>query len=388
MAKKLDNRISKIAASKTIEVDTAAKKLIASGAKVYNFSCGEPDFSAPAFVRQSLTKAFDQGKTKYGAAIGDLSLREEIARKLKRDNGLSYQAGNIAVTNGCKQALYNVFQAILNEGDEVIVYSPFWVSYTEQIRLAGGIPRIVKTDKNLEPDVERTRRALNSKTRAVIINSPNNPTSMVYSKKRLQELAKLFAKRNIYVITDDVYEKLIYGDTEFYTIAQFMKAAKDRVVVINGISKSYAMTGFRVGYIAASEEIIGLINRLQSHSSGNVCGIAQVAAEDVMKRGDKFVAEGRRVFAKRCDLVTELLEQNEHIKFIQPQGAFYFFVDISGIEPDSSKFCRKLLQKEKIATVPGIAFGQEGYIRISFASSESDLRAGIKKFNQFCEKYA
>ncbi|NQV13342.1 MAG: aminotransferase class I/II-fold pyridoxal phosphate-dependent enzyme, partial [Parcubacteria group bacterium] len=280
MARKLTNRITKVAASQTIEIDTTAKKLIASGTKVYNFSCGEPDFAAPAFVRQSLTKAFDQGNTKYSAAIGYPSLRKEIARKLKQDNGLSYSINNIAVTNGCKQALYNTFRTILNRGDEVIVYSPFWVSYTEQIKLAGGHPRIVKTDKNLEPDVKRTQQAIGPKTRAVIINSPNNPTGVVYSKERLQELAKLFARHNIYVITDDVYEKLVYGDTQFYSIAQFMKAAKKRVVVINGVSKAYAMTGFRVGYVAADEEIINLMNRLQSHSTGNVCGGAQVAAED------------------------------------------------------------------------------------------------------------
>jgi len=262
------------------------------------------------------------------------------------------------------------------------------VSYTEQIKLAGGHPRIVKTDKNLEPDVKRTQQAIGPKTRAVIINSPNNPTGVVYSKERLQELAKLFARHNIYVITDDVYEKLVYGDTQFYSIAQFMKAAKKRVVVINGVSKAYAMTGFRVGYVAADEEVINLMNRLQSHSTGNVCGVAQVAAEDALRRGDKFVERGRRVFAWRRDLATELLEQNKQIKYIKPQGAFYFFINIRQITKDSSKFCQKLLEQEKVATVPGVAFGQEGYVRVSFANKESDLRAGIKKFNKFCEKYA
>ncbi|MFH2104995.1 MAG: pyridoxal phosphate-dependent aminotransferase [Parcubacteria group bacterium] len=322
MAKKLDNRITKIAASQTIEVDTAAKKLIASGVKVYNFSCGEPDFAAPAFVRQSLVKAFNQGKTKYGASLGDPVLREEITRKLKRDNGLSYSIDNIAVTNGCKQALYNTFCTILNQGDEVIVYSPFWVSYTEQIKLAGGRARVVRTDKNLEPDIQRTRQAIGSRTKAVIINSANNPTGMVYSRQRLQELAKMFIQHDLYVITDDVYEKLVYDNTKFYSIAQFMKAAKKRVLVINGISKAYAMTGFRVGYVAADKEIISLMNRLQSHSTGNVCGVAQVAAEDVLRRGDEFVEQGRQIFQKRRDLVAGLLEQNKRIKFIKPQGAF------------------------------------------------------------------
>lgn len=383
--KKINNKITKIEPSKTLEIDMEAKRLKASGLKVYNFSAGEPDLLPPKFIKQSLGSAFDNGKTKYGATTGEISLKNEICQKLKKDNKLSYKPENIAVTNGCKQALYNIFQCILNKGDEVIVYSPYWVSYRAQIELAGGRIKIVKTDKNFEPDLEKTKKAINNKTRAVIINSPNNPTGVVYSKKRLHELARLFEDKNIYVITDDVYEKLVFGE-KFYTIAQFMKK-KEKAIVVNGISKSYALTGLRVGYVAAFKEIISLVNKLQSHQTGNVCSLAQAAAEDVLKNGDEFVGKMAKVFEKRRDLVEKILIENNKISFNKPRGAFYFFINISKIDKDSSRFCKKLLEEKKVAMVPGVAFGMEGYVRISFASSEKDLREGLGKFNEFCRNY-
>jgi len=384
--KKINNKVTKIEPSKTLEIDAKAKKLKASGAMVYNFSAGEPDLAPPEFIKESLNKAFISGKTKYGATTGEISLKNEICQKLKKDNGLSYKPENVAVTNGCKQALYNIFQCILNEGDEVIVYSPYWVSYQAQIELAGGKIKIVKTDKNFEPDLEKTRKAINNKTRAVIINSPNNPTGAVYSREKLQALAKLFIKKDIYVITDDVYEKLVYGE-KFYTIAQFMKKKKNKVIVVNGLSKSHALTGLRVGYIVASSDIINLVNKIQSHQTGNVCILAQAATEDALKYGNDFIKKMAKVFEKRRDLVEKILSQNNKISFIKSDGAFYFFINISKIDQDSSRFCNKLLKDKKVAVVPGVAFGLDGYVRISFASSEKDLREGLEKFNEFCKNY-
>lgn len=381
--KKINNKVTKIEQSKTIEIDIEAKRLKALGQKIYNFSAGEPDLEPPKFIKKSLDQSFLQGKTKYGAVTGEENLKEEICQKLKRDNGLSYNQNNIAVTNGCKQALYNIFQCILNEGDEVIIYSPYWVSYKAQVELAGGKVKVIKTNKNFEPDLEKTKEAINNKTRAVIINSPNNPSGAVYSKDKLKELAKLFIKKNIYVICDDVYEKLVYGQ-KFYSIAQFMKSKKDKVMVVNGISKSHALTGLRVGYVAAAKDIIKLINKLQSQSTGNVCSIAQVVAEDVLKKGDSFVEKSNKIFEKRCNLVEKILKKNSKISFIKPSGAFYYFVNIKKIDNNSDRFCKKLLKEKKIALVPGIAFGMEGYVRISFASSERDLREGLEKFNGFC----
>jgi len=369
-----------------LEIDMEAKRLKTLGQKVYNFSAGEPDLAPPEFIRESLNQAFNLGKTKYGATTGEISLKNEICQKLKKDNGLSYKPENVAVTNGCKQALYNIFQCILNEGDEVIVYSPYWVSYQAQIELAGGKIKIVKTDKNFEPDLEKTRKAINNKTRAVIINSPNNPTGAVYFREKLQALAKLFIKKDIYVITDDVYEKLVYGE-KFYTIAQFMKKKKNKVIVVNGLSKSHALTGLRVGYIVASSDIINLVNKIQSHQTGNVCILAQVATEDALKYGNDFIKKMAKVFEKRRDLVEKILSQNNKISFIKSDGAFYFFINISKIDQDSSRFCNKLLKDKKVAVVPGVAFGLDGYVRISFASSEKDLREGLEKFNEFCKNY-
>jgi aspartate aminotransferase len=384
--KKISNKVTQVRPSKTLEIDAKAKVMEAAGFKVYNFSAGEPDLAPPELIRESLNKAFTLGKTKYGATCGELSLREEICQKLKKGNKLSYKPENIAVTNGCKQALYNIFQCILNPGEEVVVYSPYWVSYLAQIKLADGRPRIVKTDKNFEPDLEKTQKAINSKTKAVIVNSPNNPTGVVYSKNKLQVLAKLFEDKNIYVITDDVYEKLIFNG-KFYTIAQFMKKKKDKVIIVNGISKSYALTGLRVGYIAANRDIISLVNNLQSHESGNVCSVAQVVAEDVLRKGDSFVRNMAMTFKKRKDLVENILNKNNKINFKKPDGAFYYFINIFGIDKDSDKFCKRLLQEKKVAIVPGAAFGMEGYVRISFANNEKDLKKGLKKFNEFCEKY-
>jgi len=369
-----------------LEIDMEAKRLKTLGQKVYNFSAGEPDLAPPEFIRESLNQAFNLGKTKYGATTGEISLKNEICQKLKKDNGLSYKPENVAVTNGCKQALYNIFQCILNEGDEVIVYSPYWVSYQAQIELAGGKIKIVKTDKNFEPDLEKTRKAINNKTRAVIINSPNNPTGAVYFREKLQALAKLFIKKDIYVITDDVYEKLVYGE-KFYTIAQFMKKKKNKVIVVNGLSKSHALTGLRVGYIVASSDIINLVNKIQSHQTGNVCILAQAATEDALKYGNDFIKKMAKVFEKRRDLVEKILSQNNKISFIKSDGAFYFFINISKIDQDSSRFCNKLLKDKKVAVVPGVAFGLDGYVRISFASSEKDLREGLEKFNEFCKNY-
>ncbi|NQU99594.1 MAG: aminotransferase class I/II-fold pyridoxal phosphate-dependent enzyme, partial [Parcubacteria group bacterium] len=277
--KKIHNKIAQIELSKTIEIDTEAKRLKSSGQKIYNFSAGEPDLLPPEFVKQSLSQAYDRGKTKYGAVTGEQSLKEEICKKLKKDNNLSYKPENIAVTNGCKQALYNIFQCILNPLDEVIIYSPYWMSYTEQIKLAGGSARIIEVNDDFEPDLKKTKKAINSRTKAVVLNSPNNPTGAVYSKEKLQELAKIFKSKNIYVITDDVYERLVYGE-KFYTIAQFMKDSLDKVIVVNSISKSYALPGLRLGYIAASKDVIDLVGRLQCQSTGNVCSIAQYVAED------------------------------------------------------------------------------------------------------------
>ncbi len=384
--KRINNKVTKIEPSKTLEIDAEAKRLKSFGFRVYNFSAGEPDLAPPEFIKKSLTTAFDDGKTRYGATTGEVSLKNGICKKLKKDNGLSYRPENIVVTNGCKQALYNIFQCILNSGDEVIVYSPYWVSYQAQIELAGGKIKIVKTDKNFGPDLEETKKAINNKTRAVILNSPNNPTGAVYSRKKLQELSKFFIKENIYVITDDVYEKLVFGE-KFYTIAQFMKKKKNKVIVVNGISKSHALTGLRIGYVATSKDIISLISKLQSHQTGNVCSLAQVVAEDVLKNGNDFVNKMVNIFEKRRNLVEKILNNNNKISFNKPKGAFYFFIDISKIDKDSTRFCKKLLNKKKVAMVPGIAFGMEGYVRISFASSEKDLREGLGEFNEFCKKY-
>lgn len=384
--KKIHNKITQIELSKTIEIDTEAKRFKALGQRIYNFSAGEPDLLPPEFIKESLNKAIDQGKTKYGTVTGEKSLKEEICKKLKKDNDLSYKSENIAITNGCKQALYNIFQCILNPLDEVIVYSPYWMSYTEQIKLAGGKAQIIEVDENFEPDIEKTREAISDKTKAIVINSPNNPTSAVYSKEKLQELAKILENKDVYVICDDVYEKLVYYE-KFYTIAQFMKNNLDRMIVVNSISKSYALPGLRVGYIAASKDIIDLVGRLQCQSTGNVCSIAQCVAEDVLKKGNSFIEESNKVFKKKRDLAEGILNKNNKISFVKPSGAFYFFVNIMKIDEDSNRFCKKLLEYKKIATVPGVAFGMDGYVRISFASSEQDLREGLGKFNEFCEEY-
>lgn len=384
---KLAKRVSLIAESQTLAIDNKAKELLAAGEKVYNFSVGEPDIAPPSSLLRGIIKAFKAGKTKYTAPIGPLDVRKRIADLIFELDGLKYAAEEIALGSGGKQILNNIFQVILNPGEEVIILTPAWVSYAEQVKLAGGKPVFVSTDKNFDLDVSKVLKKINKKTKALIINSPCNPTGAVFSKEKLIELAKKIEKKNLFVVSDEIYQNLVY-EGEFYTVASFSSKMREKTIIAHGLSKSHSMTGVRLGFCAASKEIIKAINKIQGQNTGNPCSLIQAAVPEVLDNSGNYEKKYFALFKKRRDFAEKILLKNKTVNLVHPKGAFYFFIDVSKIIPNSVDFCAKLLAEELVALVPGIAFGKEGFVRISFASSFEDLEKGLNKFNKFCRKYS
>ncbi|MBU1167178.1 pyridoxal phosphate-dependent aminotransferase [Patescibacteria group bacterium] len=383
----ISKRIQNIASSQTIAVDSKAKQLICEGKKIYNFAVGEPDIAPPEVLIKAIDKAYHEGKTKYTHPAGTPEVREKVAAHLYGLDKVKYSKDQIVVTNGGKQALFLAFQSIINEGDEVIILKPYWVSYTEQVKLAQGKPVFVDTTDEFQLDIEAIKEALTNKTKAIILNSPSNPTGMVFKKDSIKKLAAELEGKDIYIISDDIYQNLSY-DEEFYPIAKYSKKIKEQTIIIQGLSKSHAMTGLRLGFMAANLEVTAAATKLQSQLSSNPNSLLQAASIEVMENSEEYEKKYFELFKSRRDLVVSILEKNDKISFNKPQGAFYVFVNISQIENDSAKFSEKLLEEELVATVPGIAFGMEGFVRLSFASSEKDLKEGLSKFNAFCEKIA
>ncbi|MBR6543587.1 MAG: pyridoxal phosphate-dependent aminotransferase, partial [Anaerotignum sp.] len=372
-------------------ISSKAAEMKAAGLPVVTFGAGEPDFNTPEHIRQAGIDAINNGQTRYTPAAGTPQLRQAVCDKLKKDNGLDYEPAQIVISNGAKHSLMNTFMAILNEGDEVIIPAPFWLSYSEMVRIAGGVPVIIYTKKENQfmMTKEELEQAYTEKTKAVVLTSPSNPTGQVMSKDDLQMIADFAVKNDILVIADEIYEKLIYDeDKQHISIASLGKEIYDRTIVINGVSKSYAMTGWRIGYTAAPLAISKLMASLQSHMASNPNSIAQAATVAALNGPQDCVAEMLVEFKKRRDYIFEREEAIPMLSALKPQGAFYLFVDVSGTYGKSydgavintaADFATILLDKKYVAVVPCADFGMPDYIRLSYATSLEIIKEGMDR---------
>jgi len=387
---KISKTAQSVSASVTMAVTARAKQLKAEGVDVISFGAGEPDFDTPEFIKAAAVQAIERGATKYSPAAGRLDLREEIARKLREENNLDYKPSQIVVTVGAKHAVYEAVHALVDPGDEVLIPAPYWVSYPEMVKLIGGVPKTIQTraeDGNkLTPDV--LRQAITDKSSLLILNYPNNPGGFCYSPDELAGLGKVIAESNIAVISDEIYEYLIYGDMEFRSFAAVCPELYDRTITINGMSKAYAMTGWRVGYAAGPEDAAGAISRMQSHMTSGPATFCQIASIEALRNGRDDIRRMHAEFAKRAKRIYERLNDIEGVTCPEPTGAFYAFPNVSrtysklGVN-NSVEFCKKLLEEAKVACVPGIGFGCDQNIRMSFATSMEMIDKGVDRLKLF-----
>jgi aspartate aminotransferase len=382
----LSDRIQTLSPSLTIAISSLARDLKAQGKDVLSFSAGEPDFGTPQRIKEEAIKALNEGFTQYTAVAGIPELLEAVATKLKRDNGLDYKPSDIIVSNGAKQSLFNLFQATLNPDDEVIIPAPYWVTYPELVKYAGAKPITIETDdiSGFKITPEQLKAAITDKTKMLILTSPSNPTGSVYSKEELEALADILKGTDIIVASDEMYEKLVYG-INFTATASISEDMYQRTVTINGLSKSVAMTGWRFGYLASpNKELIAAMNKLQSQSTSNINSITQKAAiPALLGEVDEDIESMRKAFEARAKEAVELFNQIDGLSVIEPQGAFYLFVNIKDITQDSIKFCEELLKEVGVAVVPGIGFGSDGYFRFSFATDIVTIREGVRRIEKF-----
>ncbi len=382
---KLAARVSQVTPSLTLAIAAKAKALKAEGIDVCSFSAGEPDFDTPAHIKAAAVKALEEGKTKYGAAAGEPKLREAIAHKLKIDNGLDYKSENVIVTNGGKHSLYNLIVALIDPGDEVIIPAPYWLSYPEMVTLVGGVPVIVPTDATTGYKItpEQLRKAIAPKTKLFILNSPSNPTGMVYTPDEIKALAQVVVDADIFVVSDEIYEKILYDGAEHISIGSLGKEIFDRTLISNGFAKAYSMTGWRLGYLAGPVEIIKAASTIQGHSTSNVCTFAQYGAIAALQSSQDCVEEMRQAFAKRRQVMLDRLNAIPGLSTAKPDGAFYLFPDISKTGLKSLEFCDALLEEHQVAVIPGIAFGADDNIRLSYATDMATIEKGMDRLEKF-----
>ncbi len=385
----LSKRIQTLSTSMTIAITTLALELKAEGKDILSFSAGEPDFDTPVEIKEAAKKALDEGKTKYTAIPGTPELLKAVADKLKRDNNLDYDTNMIQTNNGAKHSLFNLFQALIDEGDEVIIPAPYWVTYPEVVKYSGGTAVIIETDDTTSFKItpKQLEEAITPKTKVLVITTPSNPTGSVYSKEELEALAEVLKGTDIIVFSDEMYEKLVYGGVEFTALASISEDMFQRTVTINGLSKSASMTGWRFGYLATPKvELVSAMNKLQSQSTSNISSITQSAAIAGLNGSvDKTVQDMRKVFEERRDEAYDIVNSIEGLSVVKPDGAFYLFINIKNVSSDSMEFSKELLAKEGVAVVPGIAFGAEGYIRLSFATDINTIREGLKRLDRFVQ---
>ncbi len=377
---RINSRIARLVGSATLAITARAKELRAQGEDVVNFAGGEPDFDTPDEIKEAAVAAIRAGRTKYTPSIGTLELRRAVCAKLARDNGLEYSPEEIAVSCGAKHALFNAIQVLVDVGDEVLIPAPYWVSYPEMVKCAGAVPRILPTDSKTHFKItpEQVADAADGKTRILILNSPSNPTGAVYDRKELEGIAAVCVRRGIRIISDEIYERLVYDIPEYVSLASLGPEVRDRTVTINGVSKAYAMTGWRIGYCAASKEIIGWIKKLQDHSTSNPCAVSQAAAVKALEMGTEEAEAMRAEFAARRDVMLKGLAAIPRMRAFTPQGAFYVFVDVSAFG-DAASTAAAILDEAKVALIPGEGFGAPGFVRMSFATSRAQIREGVRR---------
>ena len=382
----LSERATSLSPSLTLSIDSKAKSMIASGQDVCGFGAGEPDFDTPEFIKAAAIAALQSGFTKYTPSSGLPELRQAIADKFKQDNGLNYKASQVIVSNGAKHSCYNAILATCQEGDEVLIPSPYWLSYPEMVRLAGAEPVFVPTreENGWKMTAEDFENAMTPRTKMVIINSPGNPTGAVYTREELEAIAAVAIEEEILILSDEIYEKLVYDDAEHLSIGSLSSEAHDLTITINGFSKAYAMTGWRLGYLGAPEAIAKAIDSLQSHSTSNPCSFAQKGALAALQGDQQPVTDMREEFAVRRDYMYDRLSKMANISVAKPLGAFYMLVNIGRLGLTSTNFSDRLLSKAGVAVVPGVAFGDDRTIRLSYATSLDIIKRGLDRFEDFC----
>ncbi|MEA5512007.1 pyridoxal phosphate-dependent aminotransferase [Crocosphaera sp. UHCC 0190] len=382
---KLATRVGKVPPSITLAIAAKAKAMKTQGIDVCSFSAGEPDFDTPQHIKDAAKLALDSGKTKYGAASGEPKLREAIAKKLRNDNNLNYGPENVIVSNGGKHSLFNLMLALIETGDEVIIPAPYWLSYPEMVKLAAGTPVIVETTAETEYKItpQQLREAITPNTKLFVLNSPSNPTGTVYTPDEIKALAEVIIDHDLLVVSDEIYEKILYDGAEHISIGALGEEIFKRTIISNGFAKSYSMTGWRVGYLAGPTELIKATSIIQSHSTSNVCTFAQYGAIAALEDSQDCVQEMLTAFTQRRRVMVDRIQAMSKLSCSTPMGAFYVFVDISQTGMKSLEFSDALLEAEKVAVIPGIAFGADDCIRLSYATDLGTIEKGMARLEKF-----
>ena len=382
---KLTARVSQVPLSITLAIAAKAKAMKEEGIDVCSFSAGEPDFDTPGHIKAAAKQALDEGKTKYGPAAGEPRLREAIAQKLRQDNHLNYEPENVIVTNGGKHSLFNMIMALIESGDEVIIPAPYWLSYPEMVKLADGKPVIVDTqaDHDYKLTPEQLQNSITPQTKLFVLNSPSNPTGAVYTPDEIRALAEVVIDNDLWVVSDEIYEKILYDGAQHLSIGAVGPKVFERTIVSSGFAKSFSMTGWRIGYIAGPLELIQAMTKIQGHSTSNVCTFAQYGAIAALESSQDCVAQMVEAFAQRRLLMLEGVQAISRLSCPTPEGAFYLFVDISKTGMTSLEFCNALLDSQQVAAIPGVAFGADQCIRLSYATDNASIEKGMKRLDQF-----
>lgn len=384
---KLSKRILEIQPSATISISGKAKAMKAEGKPVLSFSVGEPDFNSPECASKAAIEAINRGESHYTLNPGIIELRQEVAKYYKKRFNLDYTADEVLVASGAKPLLYEALQMLVDPGDEVILFAPAWVSYVEQIHLAGGKEVIVDTlETDLLPTKAALEKALTSKTVGILMNTPSNPSGAIYDEETLKMIADITREKGLWIIFDEIYERLVYGGAKHINILNVAPDLRDRVILVNGASKAYAMTGWRIGYALGPKELIKKMNTLQAHLTSNASSIAQWAALGALREADPVVEKMRQAFEERRATILGLVRDMPYLKVREPEGAFYIFVDIRNCPlPDDMKFCERLLDEKYVAAVPGTAFFAPGFVRFSYACSMESIKEGMKRLKEFLQ---
>lgn len=385
---RLAERLKKIHPSSTLAITSKAKKLKSEGKDIVNFAAGEPDFDTPDFIKEAAMAAIASGFTKYTPTTGIPELKKLICQKFKKDNSLAYSPDQIIVSNGAKHSIYNALMVLLNRCDEVLIPLPYWVSYPEMASLCEANARFIKTSaaSNFKISAKELLKHITPKTKVLILNSPSNPAGSVYDRQELEEIAKICVDKNIFVISDEIYEKITFDGLKHNSIASFNKDIYNLTITVNGLSKSHSMTGWRIGYLGAPSDIANAISNLQDHSTSNPNSIAQKAAVAALSAPEDFTRKLCQEFSKRRDYLAGRLKRIKNLSFSLPQGAFYMFCDISKTGLDSLTFSKRLLDEEYVSLIPGISFGMDDHIRISFATSIEELEKGMDRIEKWVTK--
>ncbi len=384
----LAERSTILTPSLTLSIDSKAKAMRAEGIDVCSFGAGEPDFDTPDHIKQACVAAVNAGFTKYTPSSGIPELRQAISEKFKADNHVEYSANQIVVSNGAKHSCLNAILACVGPGDEVVIPAPYWLSYPEMVRIAGGEPVIVQTKESngWKMTAEEFEEAMSPRTKMVILNSPGNPTGAVYTEEELRAIGDVALGEDILILSDEIYEKLVYDDVKHVSIASLSKELYDLTITVNGFSKSYAMTGWRLGYLGAPEQIAKAIDAIQSHSTSGCTSFAQKGALAALKGDQQPIEDMRQEFDIRRQYMVDRLQKISRVSVVVPQGAFYVLANISGLGLSSANFSDRLLSKHHVAVVPGIAFGDDRTVRLSYATSLDIIKKGLDRFEEFCRQ--